>query len=111
MRLTISLCAAAAVLSLGVVGTAFAQTDAPSRTVRVADIDFSSRDSTEIALRRIQHAADAVCGGAPSAVDLSQQAPYEQCRKAAIKGAVQQLDRPLLSQIAEGSKPVMVASR
>jgi UrcA family protein len=114
MRINTSLAIAAAVLSAAVSGTAFAQQTEERATisVRVADIDFSNRDSARVALGRIQRAADVVCGGSPDIAHLAQRPAFNQCRVAAVKRAVDSLDRPVLNQVAAASSPpIFVASR
>jgi UrcA family protein len=107
---------AAASLVFGVAGAASAQSapvdNVPSMTVRLADVDLSSKAGARTAMQRIETAADAVCGGQPEARDWTRRAFYDQCRSNAIKGAVASVGRPTLSQIADASyaTPVFVAS-
>jgi len=106
----------AAALVLGAAGAASAQSVAadngPSMTVRLADIDLSSKDGALAAMHRIETAADTVCGGEPAVREWTRRASYDQCRSTAIKGAVAAVGRPVLSEVADASykAPVFVAS-
>ena len=113
---TITAALTAAALMFGAAGAASAQSSpadsAPSMTVRLSDVDLSSKGGAQTAMERIEIAADAVCGGQPAARDWTGRAFYNQCRANAIKGAVASVGRPALSQVADASytPPVFVAS-
>ena len=113
---TITAALTAAALMFGAAGAASAQSSspdsAPTMTVRLSDVDLASKDGAQVAMQRIEVAADAVCGGQPAVRDWTARAFYDQCRANAIKGAVASVDRPVLSQVADASykPPVFVAS-
>ncbi len=106
----------AAALVFGAAGVASAQSTTAeagsSMTVRLAGIDLASKDGAVFALHRIEAAADTVCGGEPAVREWTRHAAYDQCRAAAVKGAVAAVGRTTLSQVADASykAPVFVAS-
>jgi len=96
----------AAALVFGAAGAASAQSTAdanPSVTVRLTDVDLSSKDGALAAMHRIEAAADTVCGGEPAVREWTRRASYDQCRSTAIKGAVAAVGRTVLSQVADAS--------
>lgn len=73
--------------------------DLPTVTVRLADINFNSREGADLALRRITNAASGVCGGEPSSLDLSRHHVFTQCRSESVRRAVELINQPLLSRL------------
>lgn len=84
---------ASATLVAIVAGHAAAQdSDAPrSIAVSFADLDISHAKGRETLEHRVAMAADKVCAGRPSNLDLSRLHYYEACRVQAMAGANQQL--------------------
>lgn len=64
-----------------------------------SDLDLASSARARALLRRIEAAADAVCGGQGGAVSAREKDDYETCRSAAISGAVARVRSPLLSEL------------
>lgn len=72
-----------------------AESDVPSRTVQVGDLNLSSDAGREALVRRLQMAASAVCGGRDDRDPVRDDA-IRSCRKAAIAGAIAKFDNPAL---------------
>jgi UrcA family protein len=105
------------VLALGAAGlgqSAFAQSDeAPSMKVQFADLNLSSAPGAQTMLKRIQHAADAVCGPRSSQPIDRVARLREECVNQAISQAVSQLRSPMVTAIytgAPGAAPTTLAS-
>ena len=76
----------------------------PSKVVReavvqVSDLDPASPAGAETLLRRIEAAADAVCGGADKALTPRQKDAYDLCRGPAVARAVARIRSPALSEL------------
>lgn len=103
--------AAAAVLSCA--APVFAQTldTAPSVSVKYGDLNLGSRAGAQVLLKRIEAAANTVCGGAPDTRQLDQLARFQACRRSAFARAVVAVDSPSLTAMARGVSPGNVAAR
>jgi UrcA family protein len=96
------------------VGTAIAQT-APdyraSESVSYADLDLATSDGARTLLRRIDHAAQRVCGPEPSRSSLQPHltAFYQRCVRDSVDATVVRIDSPLLSAMNGEQKPAGAA--
>jgi UrcA family protein len=73
-------------------GQAAAQTEAPPQAVvSYADLDLSRATGRAVLQHRIEAAANRVCLGEPSPVDLKATQIFRTCRQAAMSGAQTQL--------------------
>jgi UrcA family protein len=92
---------------------ASARSDESSISVRVsfADLDINHPAGADKLLKRIERAADTVCGGEPSDPLLVESLDYRHCRGDAIRKAVIQANAPMLTALASRNiKPMFVAS-
>jgi UrcA family protein len=100
-RLHLIALAAAALLGAAPVASAAGTTaqdpDSLSVRVRVADLDLQSRDGARVALQRIHHAAETVCGGEPDGRELARHAMFESCVRSAVDRTVLQSHSPALA--------------
>jgi UrcA family protein len=66
-----------------------------TQTVKVGygDLNLTTRQGKQALVRRIQRAADLVCG-APDALDLTREASYRNCVTNATNGALSQVKWP-----------------
>jgi len=74
----------------------FASEEAPSVTVRYADLDIDRAAGAEILLRRISLAATRVCGGEPDARAWGPTVAFTACRDATVARAVARVGAPAL---------------
>jgi UrcA family protein len=89
-----------------------ADPDVMSVKVRLADLDMSSPVGAEAAYARIGIAARAICGEAPSPVDLAAKAPYQACLAAATDNGVSALGAPNVTALNDARRGVTaVATR
>ena len=74
-----------------------AHADAPALQVKVGDLDLTHPAGVAILYKRLQFAAQQVCG--PSVVTGSRidSSPQKACVKDAVENAVRQIDRPALT--------------
>lgn len=94
---------------------------APSRAsddgavvVSVTDLDLGQPAGAQAALRRIRHAADTVCGGAPHPAELDRGSLYRACMSDAVGDAVAALGAPLVTALNTGNTAaasIVTASR
>jgi UrcA family protein len=85
--LALTLCAAPA---------AFADPPAASVTVRSDDLDLSTERGAAFMLRRLEAAADQVCGRSVAERYPGTRDDYETCRAATLSAAVSRLNAPAL---------------
>jgi UrcA family protein len=91
-----------AVSGLLAAGAAFAADQADGTqtrqlTIRYHDVDMSTPDGAMALYGRISRAARLVCG--ERGRSLAEQSDWQRCEQAAIAGAVQRIDNPLLTTI------------
>jgi UrcA family protein len=103
--------AAAATLSCAAPAGAQISDAVPRASVKYDDLNIGSRAGTQALLKRIETAANTVCGGAPDIRQLSQLPSFEACRRSAIARAVVAVDSPMLAAMAHGSSPGRFAAR
>ena len=103
--------AAAATLSCVAPAVAQISVTVPSVTVKYSDLNTGSRLGAQLLLKRIEAAANTVCGGAPDIRQLDQLASFEACRKSAVARAVAAIDSPMLTAMAHGGSPAGFAAR
>lgn len=103
----------AAAVALSCAAPALAQTSdtVPSVSVKYGDLNLGSLAGARALLKRIEAAANTVCGGAPDIRQLDQLAGFEACRRSAIGRAVVAVDSPLLTAVAHGGNPASLAAR
>jgi UrcA family protein len=101
--LFLGLTIAAFTIAFGVVGVAKPHDPVPppSLSVRYDDLDFSHAPDAQVMLDRIEAAAEKACGGTPDFREYRQLAVFDHCRRGAIKQTVDQLDKPMLTKVAE----------
>jgi len=87
--------------------------DSPiSVSVPYADLDIGHVAGAKMLLQRIHAASVTACGGAPDIRLLKSRATFDACRIQAVNQAVEKVDAPVLSALANvGHKPVRTASR
>jgi UrcA family protein len=83
----------------------------PSVSVKYGDLNLGSRADAQVLLKRIQAAANTVCGGAPDFRQLDQLARFQACRRSAVARAVVAVDSPSLTAMARGVSPGSFAAR
>jgi UrcA family protein len=91
-------------LSAGVVPAhdAAAMPAAPaSIQVRSDDLDFSHAPDAQVMLDRIAAAAEKACGGTPDYREHRRLEVFDRCRRATISHAVDRLDEPMVTKLAE----------
>ena len=63
------------------------------------DLNLSRPAGAEVLLGRLHRAANSVCGGTPDIRDLGAQEYYRGCFDNAMKGAIAQIDSPLVAEL------------
>jgi UrcA family protein len=85
---------------------AYAQDEVASKiVVRVADLNLANHDGAAVALRRIELAADQICGGAPDMREMAQSRLFKSCRSDVVTRAVRDLNQPMLMSLVPGAAP------
>jgi UrcA family protein len=79
--------------------------------VPYADVDERSAAGARILLQRIETAAEAVCGGAANRSSAHEAQAFEDCRSAAISGAVARARSPALAALTSRRQAQMRAAR
>ena len=74
-------------------------TSAPTMIVSFAELDITKPRGLEVLYRRIEHAAEVVCGVDPSPRHLASTRNSLACYKTAIDDAVRQINRPTLTAL------------
>jgi UrcA family protein len=82
-----------------------------SVSISVADLNLSDPAGAHTALRRIQSAAEAVCGEKPDIRLMQPLSVYRACLTTSVRKAVGSLDAPLVTAMFDGHPAVMVADR
>jgi UrcA family protein len=103
--------AAAATLSCAAPVLAQTSDTVPSVSVKYGHPNIGSPAGAQVLLKRIQAAANTVCGGAPDIRQLNQLASFEACRRSAVARAVAAVDSPMLTAMAHGGSPAGLAAR
>lgn len=88
--------------------------DVPTQVVKFADLNLDSTVGASSLYRRIESAADRVCGGPRSTRELSRAVPFDACKVQAIGRAVDAVNsRGLtslyLAKTGKAEKPLMIA--
>lgn len=78
-------------------GAAYAGTGIASRTVSYGDLDLGRPAGAEMMLRRIENAAESVCGGRAGFRPLKARAAHEACVRETIADALLDLNAPLVA--------------
>lgn len=107
--------AAAALIAAISATSAFAapaDPDVMSVKVRISDLDMRTPVGANAAYARIGVAARAICGEAPSPMDLAAKAPYQACLGAAVDNGVSALGSPEVTALNQARHGLTaVASR
>jgi UrcA family protein len=103
--------AAAATLSCAAPVLAQTSDTVPSVAVKYGNLDIGSPAGAQVLLRRIEAAANTVCGGAPDIRQLHQWASFEACRRSAVARAVVAVDSPMLTAMAHRGAAASFAAR
>ena len=103
--------AAAATLAYAAPALAQIADTVPSVSVKYGDLNIGSRAGAQVLLKRIEAAANTVCGGEPDIRQLDQLASFEACRRSAIARAVAAADSPMLTGMAHGGSRASFAAR
>ena len=69
--------------------------------VSVADLNMTSEAGARVALRRIQHAANEICGGDVADRTLGELMQSRDCERSAVKRAVASMNLPALTAVSE----------
>src|SRR5262249_14623984 len=104
-RVFAAFCVAAAVMAVAAAPAA-ADPAPPSVTVQKADLDLSQPRDAHIMLRRIEAAADNVCGADVAHAYPHTRATYESCRGRTITRALGGLRAPLVNALYAQETPV-----
>jgi UrcA family protein len=91
--------------------TLAAQAAPATKTVAYADLDLSGRAGAEAVLRRIERAAESVCGGAPSTRDMSMTIAWRKCVDESVSEAVDEVDAPLVTTIHDRARGAVNLAR
>lgn len=97
-------CVAAALAAVSAAPAA-AEPMAPSVTVQKADLDLSQPRDAHMMLRRIEAAADNVCGASVAREYQHTRATYERCRDRTISHALARLGAPLVDTLYAQETP------
>jgi UrcA family protein len=102
----------AATIAVGALAQpAAAQDRRGSAAVQYEDLDLSRERGAEILLRRLENAAQRVCGNAHHRrISLADRAAFGRCVDATLDAAVASVDEPLVSQRYAGGRIIVVAS-
>lgn len=82
----------------------------PQQTVHFSDLDLSSKKDIDVLYRRIERAADAVCGSVSAQPAIERARITRACRDHAISQAVVKIHNPLLNGVyvaRTGHEPAM----
>ncbi|HEY8573067.1 UrcA family protein [Phenylobacterium sp.] len=104
-KLTHVAAAFAAISILGCAGAAQAADD--TMVVRLGDLNTSSQQGAEHALRRIKHAARSFCG--PASREIGRRFAGKVCEKRMTNQAVAVLDAPLVSALNTAGQRIELA--
>jgi UrcA family protein len=103
--------AVAATLSCAAPVLAQTSDTVPSVSVKYDGLNIGSPVGAQVLLKRIEAAANTVCGGAPDIRQLNQWASFEACRRSAVARAVVAVGSPLLTTMAHSGSPASFAAR
>lgn len=98
-RISRKLVAAASAVAItaglfGAIGSASAS-EAPAVKVSYADLDLNRADDVRVLYRRLQRAADQVCGEVPQ-MELARYQLHLRCQRATVESAILQVASPEL---------------
>jgi UrcA family protein len=99
-----TLCALAVAVSVVLAPPARANPSRESVVVRTGDIDPSTEPGARIMMRRIDHAADLVCGASFARLYLSARRNFRRCHELTVAAAVNRIDTPALHAL-HGLRP------
>jgi UrcA family protein len=73
--------------------------DAPSATVRFADLNLHSAEGVRVLYARIRSAAETVCGTRWSVWDHRQVWAWQECYRTTLDDAVRRINQPVLTDL------------
>ena len=82
-----------------------------SITVSHADLDLSARAGAQTLLKRMQTAANRICGQRPSPRQIAATVRHTACTSSAMKSAVEALNIPTVTALFHGQAGTEVAAR
>jgi UrcA family protein len=108
-----TLLTAAALVTLGFTTSAYAapanavaaDDSSVSTRIEVGELDLHHELGAKVALRRIQFAAEDICGGKSNSRFPAELAPYRACVRAAVDRTVTSLGSPLVTALNSATKP------
>lgn len=102
--------ALAAFVALGFAAGAHAGPNDATVSVRVqtAGLDLGSERGAGIALNRVRHAADQICGGRPDPRALREMTTYRACLRTTVDTAVASVNAPVLAALNGSQQPAAV---
>lgn len=92
-------------------GAAYAGTGNASRTVSYGDLDLGRPAGAQSMLRRINNAAESVCGGRADFRALKAMAANKACIREATANALLDLNAPLVTSIHNSSVDIIDVAR
>ena len=93
---------AAAALTLAGAGPAFAQ---DSRTVRYGELNLNDEEGADTLIRRVEQAADVVCGDYAGTKNLRETASVGRCEVTSTQNAIQAIGHPVVTSRYYGRTP------
>jgi UrcA family protein len=92
----------AAALSFAAASPAFAQ---ESRTVRYGELNLNANEGADTLIRRVEQAADVVCGDRTGPQTLRENASVGECEVIATQDAIQAIGHPVVTSRYYGRRP------
>jgi len=89
--------AASAFLFAGVAAPALAQDEVQSERVYFGDLDLWSEDGADALIRRINNAADRVCGDSPGPAPVAVQQDIRGCEVETVDYAIEDINHPMVT--------------
>ena len=94
-------CIVSAIVMLGA-APAFAQ---ESRTVRYGELNLNANTGADTLIRRVEQAADVVCGDRPGMKNLSENADISGCERTVTQNAISDIGHPVVTSRYYGRTP------
>jgi UrcA family protein len=92
----------ASALTFAGAAPAFAQ---ESRTVRYGELNLNANQGADTLIRRVEHAADVVCGDRPGQQNLRENAMVGECELTATQDAISAIGHPVVTSRYYGRTP------
>ena len=102
-----------ALAALGFVASAHAASpgaaeDTVTVKVQASDLNLHSEKGASVALKRIQVAAERICGGEPDSRALAEGIAYRACYRSTVDRTVASLDNPIIASLNGPSRSATV---